>query len=119
MSPRTRKFAAEAPTAEGDRIPEGQAGGGSPGEAQPAIGSDAAAEAATSTSDAEAAAGTVDVDREGSFVLLVLDGSITAEYMGWLMRSRSSRCESPPTTAPSPNPSGRSGRFARDSGRTG
>lgn len=81
MSPRTRKFAAEAPTAEGDRIREGQAGGGSPGEAQPAIGSDAAAEAATSTSDAEAAAGTVDVDREGSFVLLVLDGSITAEYV--------------------------------------
>lgn len=78
--------AATAPataTVAGERVPEGEAaaGGDVSDAARPASWSDAAAAAAAgSTRDAEAAASAGEVDSEGSFVLLVLEGSITAEY---------------------------------------
>ena len=71
---------AEAGTAAaGEGLSEREGGGDGSDAAHSASGSDAAASAA-STGDAEAAASASDVDSEGSFVLLVLEGSITAEY---------------------------------------
>lgn len=70
--------AAAATASAGERAGGAEAGDGVSDAAQPPSGS--AAAAAAVSSDAEVASSASDVDSEGSFVLLVLEGSITAEY---------------------------------------